>query len=93
MSKITVQIPVSPESIEREITLPCYRKNEYASFYKVISEDEMIVVLSSGAYLIGVRSMDAEIFDRSHSPCTPQEFDQAYEAVMEKLTQLKGETV
>lgn len=94
-NSITVSIPVSPETREVEISLPCYRKSKDGTkFVKAIAENDSIIVNAHGnQFVIGHWNFSgcAEHGLRSTSlvDCTPEEFENAYQNVLEKLVSLQ----
>lgn len=92
MSTLKIQIPVSPETVEREVTLPAYRKDN-VSFSKVISENERIDVIQIDTYYGIIRKTfsgaGSEVLtSRSYSDCIPQEFESAFEKVKDLISEL-----
>lgn len=92
MTKIKVNVPVSPETVEREITLPAYRKDKFNGFYKVVSEESTISVADGDdSYCIShtVRTSMDVLTSREYSDCSKEDFEAAYERTLDKLSSLQ----
>lgn len=97
MTTIKVSVPVSPETIEREITLPAYRKSKDGEkFVKVISADEGITVYyhpQNGSVNIQVwnfcGSGELDLKNRDLMDSTKEEFEGAFERALDRLSNLQ----
>lgn len=91
MTTIKVQIPVSPETIEREVQLPAYRKDKYGSFFKVVSEKLAICIVAGDSYCISVNAtMAMEVLtEKKYFDCSKEEFEKAFEQVLDRLSNLQ----
>lgn len=93
MTTIKVQIPVSPETIEREVQLPAYRKDKFGCVYKVISPSMCICVVpgdEKSCCISVTRVMANEVLtEKQYSDCGKNEFDDLYEKTLDILSNLQ----
>lgn len=91
MTTITIKVPVTPETEEKEIEVPFYTKDS-ATFYKVFgggSWDVVSVTDMEQHYHIGA-STHGSALRSTNKESTEAEFTEAYNRVRVKIDALAG---